>query len=228
MKKISEDRLRNTRAWAEARIGQLYGAEVIVCAIDELLQLRSSSESWQPIETAPKDEEAIFWITPLTAGDRHFCDTSGSSILLDVEPRRFVGMYGRWSSLMKAVLWHPLPLDPGAVAQLGDHPKKHDEGHAMFVLRHVLNELGKEDFTREEIQRHLSGEIQRLEKSGASGLEFYAVVTEKSANAITPDPNAPYLLTRIYPRDEAERMAEAIAATNLYGWARVARVTVLE
>lgn len=40
---ISEDRLRNTRAWAAARIGQMSGAEVIVGAIDELLSLRQFS-----------------------------------------------------------------------------------------------------------------------------------------------------------------------------------------
>lgn len=38
---ISEDRLRNTRAWAASRIGQMSGAEVIVGAIDELLHLRA-------------------------------------------------------------------------------------------------------------------------------------------------------------------------------------------
>lgn len=39
-KPITEDRLRNTRAWAEARVGQLSGADVIVGAIDELLLAR--------------------------------------------------------------------------------------------------------------------------------------------------------------------------------------------
>lgn len=37
---VSEDRLRNTRAWAAARLDSLSGAEVIVNAIDELLQYR--------------------------------------------------------------------------------------------------------------------------------------------------------------------------------------------
>ena len=38
--RMPKDRLRNTRAWAAARVGQLSGAEVIVSAIDELLHLR--------------------------------------------------------------------------------------------------------------------------------------------------------------------------------------------
>jgi hypothetical protein len=38
---VSEDRLRNTRAWAFARLGELSGADVIVSAIDELLSLRN-------------------------------------------------------------------------------------------------------------------------------------------------------------------------------------------
>lgn len=37
---ISEERLRNTRAWAVARLGSLSGADVIVAAIDELLRYR--------------------------------------------------------------------------------------------------------------------------------------------------------------------------------------------
>jgi hypothetical protein len=39
---ISEERLRNTRAWAAARVGSLSGAEVIVGAIDELLKRRAA------------------------------------------------------------------------------------------------------------------------------------------------------------------------------------------
>lgn len=38
--KISDERLRNTRAWAAARVGQMSGAEVIVAAIDEVFHLR--------------------------------------------------------------------------------------------------------------------------------------------------------------------------------------------
>jgi len=44
--KASEERLRNTRDWAAARLGQLSGAEVIVSAIDELLEMR---EDWKTI-----------------------------------------------------------------------------------------------------------------------------------------------------------------------------------
>ena len=43
-KQISEARLRNTRAWAAVRVGQLSGAEVIVGPIDELLELRAAMD----------------------------------------------------------------------------------------------------------------------------------------------------------------------------------------
>lgn len=42
--RISEERLRNTRAWAAARVGSLSGADVIVGAIDELLERRAADE----------------------------------------------------------------------------------------------------------------------------------------------------------------------------------------
>jgi hypothetical protein len=47
---LSEERLRNTRAWADARLGQLSGAEVIVGAIDELLERRSQDETTKPLD----------------------------------------------------------------------------------------------------------------------------------------------------------------------------------
>jgi hypothetical protein len=46
---MSDEHLRNTRAWAARRIGQLSGAEVIVAAIDELLERRSRVESAQEL-----------------------------------------------------------------------------------------------------------------------------------------------------------------------------------
>jgi hypothetical protein len=46
--KVSDDRLRNTRAWAAARLGQLSGAEVIVAACDEALAARTTNEAGSP------------------------------------------------------------------------------------------------------------------------------------------------------------------------------------
>lgn len=42
--KVSDDRIRNTRAWAFVRIGTLSGAEVIVAACDECLASRAQAE----------------------------------------------------------------------------------------------------------------------------------------------------------------------------------------
>lgn len=57
-KPITNDRLRNTRAWAAARIGQLSGADVIVGAIDELLERRSN-------ETGDGYKDGFYQITEL-------------------------------------------------------------------------------------------------------------------------------------------------------------------
>jgi hypothetical protein len=49
---ISDERLRNTRAWAAARIGSLSGAEVIVAACDEALKTREAARASEPGERA--------------------------------------------------------------------------------------------------------------------------------------------------------------------------------
>jgi hypothetical protein len=41
---VSEERLRNVRAWAAARTDAMSGATVIVDAVDELLKRRASDE----------------------------------------------------------------------------------------------------------------------------------------------------------------------------------------
>lgn len=79
--RISEDRLRNTRAWAAARIGQLSGAEVIVGAIDELLQMR---EDWKTIceaaERLPDEPSDIPSCNPCTQWDEDgLCVTCGAA-----------------------------------------------------------------------------------------------------------------------------------------------------
>lgn len=68
---------------------------------------------WQPIETAPKEGEALFWIRAGTIEDDvWYADTSGNPILANVPPRLHMGKYGSWSSLMKATHWMPLPSAP--------------------------------------------------------------------------------------------------------------------
>jgi len=51
---ISDERLRNTRAWAASRIGSLAGAEVIVGAITELLKLRLAEKQATRTDQAPQ------------------------------------------------------------------------------------------------------------------------------------------------------------------------------
>jgi len=68
---VSDDRLRNTRAWAAARVGSLSGAEVIVYAIDELFRLRAADET-----TAPRDPNWCPICTPKGLG---YCQCEISS-----------------------------------------------------------------------------------------------------------------------------------------------------
>jgi hypothetical protein len=53
---VSDDRLRNTRAWAAVRVGSLSGAEVIVAACDEALAARSSPEPAPAVATEGSDK----------------------------------------------------------------------------------------------------------------------------------------------------------------------------
>lgn len=59
--RVSEERLRNTRAWAAARVGILSGADVIVAAIDELLERRAAEQTDPPTHQgmAPADAEEL-------------------------------------------------------------------------------------------------------------------------------------------------------------------------
>jgi Protein of unknown function (DUF551) len=70
--------------------------------------------TWQPIETAPKDVVALFWIRPGTLADgKYFVDTSGNPILSSsMTPRIFMGKVATWSSLEVATHWMPLPAPP--------------------------------------------------------------------------------------------------------------------
>jgi hypothetical protein len=69
---------------------------------------------WQLIETAPKNQKAMFWVRPSTVNDDHFVDTNGRPILGTAEPHIHIGISGTWSSLHKATHWMPLPSPPDA------------------------------------------------------------------------------------------------------------------
>lgn len=68
-------------------------------------------EQWQPIETAPKNDDAMFWIRPRTRQET-WRNSSGEAIVIDSPPQLFFGKYGRWSSLWTATHWMPLPSGP--------------------------------------------------------------------------------------------------------------------
>ena len=92
-----------------------------IAAVLALLPL--AGDGWLPIATAPKHEECWFWIRPLTA-EESFHDSSGNPIVAMVGPRKTFTVYGRWSSLMTAVLWQPGPSDPPSPPLAGDAEPK--------------------------------------------------------------------------------------------------------
>lgn len=97
------------------------------------------AQRWQPIDTAPRNVDAIFWIVPKTP-DESYVDTSGTPIVAKFTPFAKQTRYGWWTSLSKATHWMPLPdmsaplVPPDGTAQLddqGDHVCQH--GVAMDV-----------------------------------------------------------------------------------------------
>lgn len=72
-----------------------------------------SPAAWQPIETAPKNEECWFWIVPKNVDETYY-DTSNRPILARFAPFAFVTKHGCWMSLAKATHWMPYykPLPP--------------------------------------------------------------------------------------------------------------------
>jgi len=76
----------------------------------EVERLRASQQ-WQPIETAPRDGKAFFWIVPKTA-EETFQDTSGNLILSKAPPHWELCYFRGWNSLSKATHWMPLPEPP--------------------------------------------------------------------------------------------------------------------
>jgi len=68
---------------------------------------------WMPIESAPKDVKAHFWLAPRPP-EKCFRDTSGNPMYFGGEPYAVFDFYGRWSVLYEAQCWHPGPAAPGA------------------------------------------------------------------------------------------------------------------
>jgi hypothetical protein len=66
---------------------------------------------WQPIETAPRDREVLFWIVPLSP-EETYTDTSGNPIVSNAPPHLLLCRYGRWSSISKASHWADVPRAP--------------------------------------------------------------------------------------------------------------------
>lgn len=78
---------------------------------DLLAALEAQTPQWQPIETAPREEEVFFWIVPKTA-EESYTDTSGRSICSTAPPYLHRGKWKTWNSLSKATHWMPLPARP--------------------------------------------------------------------------------------------------------------------
>ena len=92
----------------EAMIEQLKTENASLKA--ELAELKSAQE-WQPIETAPKEGKAWYWIVPKTAEEAPM-DTSGNPIVARFEPHMEILWWGSWSMVSKPLYWLPLPNQP--------------------------------------------------------------------------------------------------------------------
>lgn len=68
-------------------------------------------EPWQPIETAPTEGKAIYWIVPLPA-EETYRDSSGNPVVAKFEPYAAILLHRGWSSLSKATHWMPIPRTP--------------------------------------------------------------------------------------------------------------------
>lgn len=86
----------------------LFGTRVFSAATQALVE-----PQWLPIEAAPNNEVADFWVIPKPAEE---CptDTSGNPITSNHLPFRYTGRLKTWSSLSKATHWMPLPAAPSA------------------------------------------------------------------------------------------------------------------
>lgn len=73
--------------------------------------------TWQPIETAPRDADLLFWVVSKSA-EEAYVDSSGKPIVSHAPPRLHRGRFGSWSALSKATHWRPLPEPPPTLDEL--------------------------------------------------------------------------------------------------------------
>ena len=64
---------------------------------------------WQPIETAPDNQTALFWVVPNDP-------TADGGGFLNMKSQIFWGKNRCWSSLLRATHWMPLPEPPALEA----------------------------------------------------------------------------------------------------------------
>jgi hypothetical protein len=96
---------------------------------------QEAGSGWKPIESAPRDVNAIFWVVPKTAEEAYF-NTSGDPIVSRMKPRMAAGIkYGQWSSLEKAILWAPLPAAPTQQPPSGSDGGKEQQLTDAALLR---------------------------------------------------------------------------------------------
>jgi hypothetical protein len=82
------------------------------------------TQGWQPIETAPREDEVFFWIVPKIA-DETYVNTSGQAIISNAAPYLHRGKWKSWGSLSKPTHWMPLPAPPMASpASPEEEPRK--------------------------------------------------------------------------------------------------------
>jgi hypothetical protein len=92
--------------------------------------------AWQPIETAPENGEALFWIRARTPDEQWRMEASDKPIDMgNTPPRHHMGRNRSWSSLMIGTHWMPLPLPPSDAT-----PAAKDAPFDSFERRDRLND----------------------------------------------------------------------------------------
>lgn len=104
----------------EVRATQSSDSDLIVKIIDELQRLRSNA--WQPIETAPDDEDVLVWVVSdthkTTSTQIGYKDVAGSQYWWITPSGAAIEIYD-----YRATHWQPLPAPPSYAAAEPKEPR---------------------------------------------------------------------------------------------------------
>lgn len=123
---------------------------------------------WQPIETAPRDEQVFFWVVTRTA-EESYCDSSGKPIVSKHEPYLHQGKLKSWGATSKATHWMPIPKDPlhPALPCVQIDAVRDELEATENQLAEVRTQLAACQQDRDEREAHRVNLVRRLEMASA-------------------------------------------------------------